>query len=407
MPPGIELQKHLLAIARWSVVGVLISLSFSKALFNVSAAVMVLGCLLSGDFRHKWRLIGDSPVSWAAVGLFCIIAASATYSVATAELVRYSVQAYSKLLFIPVIIALIDSPHWRQRCWNGYVLGMVVLLAHVYADIWLDIPWTRNHSGEHNETLGVFHHYIAQTLVIAFFAAASLYRARFASNRKERLMWLFLSVLAALSITHLSVARTGQVTLLMAMLTLLVVSVPRRWVLPAAGAFLVSALLVVLSSSTIQERFRLAYKEVAEFQFKNDYSSVGARLQMWNVSLNLIGEKPLLGHGAGSYTPLAEKAFADEKMCRIGCAQPHNQYLLFGVETGLLGVLAFIGLMASALVAWRRMPDHNPLLPVYVVILGLTCLSDSGLFIRAQAYFFVPILGLLASGPLRTGTGPA
>lgn len=407
MTSSAKLQMAMLNLARWSVVCMLFSLSFSKALFNASGAIMVAGCLLSGDFRHKWSLLRNNPVSWAATGMFALIATSAVYSEASKTQALYSVSAYAKLLFIPIIISLVDSLHWRRRCWYGYAIGMLVLLAHVYADIWLDLPWTRNQGGEHNETLGVFHHYIAQTLVIAFFAVLCLHRGIGAPSKSVRTAWLLVAALAAASITHLSIARTGQVTLLVALLTLLVVSVPRRWVLPAGGAFILAALLVVFSSGTIQDRFRLAYKEVSEFQFKNDYSSVGARLQMWNVSLKLIQEKPLLGHGAGSYTPLAQKAFADETMCKIGCAQPHNQYLLFGVETGLVGMLAFVSLMVSALVVWRRLPDHNPLIPVYVVILALTCLSDSGLFIRAQAYFFVPILGLLASGPLRTEADPA
>ncbi len=393
-----------LTLARIGVVGILISLSFSKALFNVSVALMVLGFVFSGNFSHKWRLVRSNAVSWAAIGLFIVIAASATYSVAAAEQVRYAVLAYSKLLFIPVFIALIDSPQWRQRCWNGYVFGMLVLLAHVYAANWLTIPWTRASTSAHAVNQGVFQHYIAQTLVIAFFSVTCLHQARFARTNRNRLIWLLLSVLAALSITNLSIARTGQVTLLMAMLTLLVISVPGRWVLPSAVALIIAALLVVLSSSTMQERFHQAYQEIAEFQFKNDYTSVGARLQMWNVSVKLIQDKPLLGHGVGSYTPLAKAAFADDTMCAIGCAQPHNQYLLFGVETGVVGILAFVGLMVSALVVWRRLPDQNPLIPVYVVILALTCLSDSGLFVRAQAYFFVPILGLLASGPLRAET---
>lgn len=393
-------QSQMLTLARWSVVGLLISLSFSKALFNVSSTLMIAGWLLSGDFPRKLSLMRRSPVTAASVGLFLIIAASALYSEADMQRMLISVQAYSKLLFIPIIVSLTDTPQWRRRCWNGFAAGMIVTLAHAYADIWFDMPWTRTYQNALGGDTGVFQHHIAQTVVMAFFTAFSLHRAWRTQRTGYRLLWVALSVLAALSITHLSIARTGQVTLLVALLTLLMVSVPRRWVLPSLGGFVLVALLLGLSSSSLQNRFQQAYKEVTQFQFKNDYSSVGARLQMWNISLDLIREKPLLGHGVGSYTPLAEKAFADDRMCSIGCAQPHNQYLLFGVETGLLGVLAFAALLTSALVAWQRMPDRNPLLPVYVAILGLTCLSDSGLLIRAQAYFFIPVLGLLASGPM-------
>lgn len=396
-------QNQMLTLARWSVVGLLLSISFSKALFNVSSTLMIAGWLLSGDFPRKLSLMRRSPVTAASVGLCLIIVISALYSEADLQRMLISIQAYSKLLFIPIIVSLIDTTQWRYRCWNGFAAGMIVTLAHAYADIWFDMPWTRTYQNDLNGDTGVFQHHIAQTVVMAFFAAFCIYRAHHAQLTGRRLLWVALSILAALSITHLSIARTGQVTLLVALLTLLMVSVPRRRVLPFLGGFVLVALLLGLSSSSLQSRFQQAYEEVTQFQFKNDYSSVGARLQMWNISLGLIREKPLLGHGAGSYTQLAEKIFADERMCNMGCAQPHNQFLLFGVETGLLGVLSFGALLISVLVAWQRMPDRNPLLPVYVAILGLTCLSDSGLLIRAQAYFFIPALGLLASGPIGTG----
>jgi O-antigen ligase len=395
-------QNRMLTLARWSVVGLLMSISFSKALFNVSSTLMIAGWLLSGDFPRKLSLMRRSPVTALSVGLFLIIAISALYSEAELQRILISVQAYSKLLFIPIIVSLIDTERWRYRCWNGFAAGMIVTLAHAYADIWFDMPWTRTYQNALNGDTGVFQHHIAQTVVMAFFAAFCIQRAYRAQLTGSRLLWIALSMLAALSITHLSIARTGQVTLLLALLTLLIVSVPRRWVLPSLGGFVMVALLLVLSSTSLQNRFQQGYKEMSQFQFENDYSSVGARLQMWNIALSLIREKPLLGHGVGSYTQLAEKAFADEQMCSIGCAQPHNQFLLFGVETGLLGVLAFSALLASVLVAWQRMPHRNPLLPVYLAILGLTCLSDSALLIRAQAYFFIPALGLLASGPIGT-----
>jgi len=391
-------QTYLLNVARWGVVGLLLSLSFSKALFNVSASLMILGWCLSGNFSYKLRLVKESPVALAAIALSFVVYISALYSVADSTHVYLSVEAYSKLLYIPLIVSLIDTPSWRRRCWQGFLLGMLVLLAHIYASIWIHIPWTRIQRDNPWNAMGMFEHHIAQTVVVSFFAAYCIQRVRGANSNLWRVIWIALGLLSIISITHLSNARTGQVTLLVALLTLLLVSVPRSWMLPSGGIFIVLAMLLVISSSKLQERFALAYKEVAEFDFKNDYSSMGARLQMWHVSLNLIKEKPLLGHGAGSYSGLAEKEFADDEMCKIGCAQPHNQYLLLGVESGLLGMLAFVGLLVSALNVWRRMKNPNPLLPVYVVILSLTCLSDSGLFIRAQAYFFVPVLGLLASG---------
>ena len=63
---------------------------------------------------------------------------------------------------------------------------------------------------------------------------------------------------------------------------------------------------------------------------------------MWQMSIENIQQRPIVGAGTGSYRHLAKQAFSDPALCGIACVHPHNQFLFFGVEYGLLGIAAFL-----------------------------------------------------------------
>ena len=92
------------------------------------------------------------------------------------------------------------------------------------------------------------------------------------------------------------------------------------------------------------------------------------RLAAQQVSLTMLGERPLLGVGAGNYTPSAPDFLNGLPFATSGELDeplaPHNAFLEFAAEggvVGLLGLLFFLGTMAyCALRSWaiaaRRLP---------------------------------------------------
>lgn len=396
----IYFQNHILTIAKWSAVGLLLSIPFSKALFNVSAALMLVGWLLSGDLKSKISRMQSNPITLPSLVLFSIIAIRSLHSEGDLPRILYSLAIYAKLLYIPIIISLIDSTQWQRRCWHAFTAGMVITLIHIYANVWIEIPWSRTYRNDLGDDKGVFYHHVAQTTAISFFTAFSLFHALKSSKKLHQVAWTLLSILSVLSITHLSASRTGQVTLLAAIFTLLIVTISRRWLTPILCSFFLAAIILGATSSSIQDRFRLAYEEVTSFQYQNDYTSVGARLRMWGVSYELFRENPWIGHGTGSYPVLAEKAFSDARMCSIACGHPHNQFLFLAVEIGIAGFIALTFFIFRPIQAWWRTQKKNSLIPVFMIILVLTCLPDSGLWYRGLINFFLPVLALLMSAPI-------
>jgi hypothetical protein len=72
-----------------------------------------------------------------------------------------------------------------------------------------------------------------------------------------------------------------------------------------------------------------------------------ARTGLWNASVAAIADGPLLfGHGNGPATTVMETYHPDGR-----AALPHNAYLEVAIQSGLIGLLAYLGLTVGTVVA--------------------------------------------------------
>ncbi len=73
-------------------------------------------------------------------------------------------------------------------------------------------------------------------------------------------------------------------------------------------------------------------------------SSLHSRLMIWNASMEIIKDNPIFGIGPGTfqevYLSYSEKF--DEPYLEWAVAQPHNTFLAFYLQTGLIGLIGFV-----------------------------------------------------------------
>ncbi|APX98386.1 O-antigen ligase family protein [Natronorubrum daqingense] len=80
-----------------------------------------------------------------------------------------------------------------------------------------------------------------------------------------------------------------------------------------------------------------------------DFIGISAtnRFELWSASVSAIRDGPLLfGYGSGSESAVIEPYLAGD-----GAPTPHNSYLSVIIQTGLVGGLAYVGLVAGSIVA--------------------------------------------------------
>lgn len=110
-------------------------------------------------------------------------------------------------------------------------------------------------------------------------------------------------------------------------------------------------------------RIRQAVQNITEFQTKENYNtSVGARLYLWEMASSGIMQSPLIGIGgterihrikhAGDGKSEAELANLSEVRA---LGHVHNQYLHSAWDGGIIGLGAFLALLAGMFIATRQL----------------------------------------------------
>lgn len=100
-------------------------------------------------------------------------------------------------------------------------------------------------------------------------------------------------------------------------------------------------------------------------------SNAGIRLELWRLSLQLIPEAPIFGHGLTAWPEvlrhptlgLAPDAFI------LGFGHPHNEYLNLLVKVGVVGTALFFAPMIIALAGIRRLAA-TPATRIHAVVIA-------------------------------------
>jgi O-antigen ligase len=250
----------------------------------------------------------------------------------------------------------------RQGRWDRLLL-IIALSGLLHAgigllQIWLkgDMPYLLPKSPE-GIPAGLFQQinnqasFLVTSIVLSFYLASRPVLFR----RARVVQWLVvLSVLMASYIVGVSGSRIGYLALAVALPLLLIA---RRSYLLRNNAFtalLLIALLGGFSFGLVPGGGKVVDKTVA---LQSGYSG-SARLGIYDISFELFKEKPLFGHGIGSFPRVFQQARPDfytqhpeGKLPKQRVSHPHNELILWLVEGGIIAVagmgLAFIGVVLA------------------------------------------------------------
>lgn len=361
----------------------------------LATAMTIVFWLLAGHFRERLLAIRQQPVAWIAVLLFGIVLLWSLHPSADPHYVGIALRKYSKLLMIPLFMTLLVGEAWRRRCMDAFVVAMLFILFSAYAGIWVVVPWAVTKETGWDITHVVAGDYITQGIMMCFFAVVTLDRAKAAGMNWRGAGWLVLTVMAALSVTHLSKGRTGYLLLLGGLVSYLFMSFGgrRRWLAPLVALLAVGTIL--LSSGAIRERIELGVTE-AQGSGSMEINSIGGRLTFWKTTLGMASERPITGWGTGSYHQQFCRHIEREDWCEFGNWHPHNQFLFFWMENGLPGVLFYAALVLSPLWAARRAtPRMRGLLVSFSCIFLIDSMVNAAMWSARENHFFAFMLALV------------
>lgn len=409
-------ESYQLLAAKWFAVLTLWLVPISTAGVNLGSAACAVFALTSPEVWRRARANWTrSHAAVVALLLFAALALSLAYTAAqTSEAVDFLMK-YRKLLFIPLLLLVFaDSGRtkWAAVATWGLFAALVLSMALTYTNYfgWTAVgPW---HGSDPITKPWVFKDHISGGLMMAFLVCQSWSLARAARNRGVQILLALVSLLAMINVLFVLQGRTGQVVAIAYVAIFLVMQAIQfrkhdsasRWI---AGLGAVTIVLCV-SMFMYAKDSRLAgtAQEITQFETQNKVTSMGLRYEYYRRSIELIAQRPIFGYGVGSVRTEFErldKPGVEGKVVLIG--NPHNEFLLMGVQLGLVGVALFTALLVTlARECARLAAPERGVAAGYLFAFALGCCANSLLLNFTEGNLLVFLVGILvAAAPRRDG----
>ncbi|UUM22238.1 O-antigen ligase [Mycoavidus sp. SF9855] len=413
--PGTKLSvSYPLAAAQSFALIALWCVPISTALTNIALGLFAIAVLLAPELWRNWRNAFSHPVSIATFALIFALIISVLYSAAPFDESIKWLMKYRKLLFIPLLIAAFQDRPLANVARLGLCISLsFVLLLSTSNYLGLTAIGPLYNANDPITYAWVFKNHITAGLFSALLFSLALDIAETASSARAKGFYYLLSLLALVNVLVMLQGRTGQVVIIM----LAIYQIVRKLRLlnfrhdrrrAAAQAVFLALLIAAASASLYFKSARLADtgSEISAYQQLNQPNATGLRLEWYRKSLELVTQRPFFGYGAMGVHE-AFKQLTDGYSGARGAvtANPHNQYLLFAVELGLVGLGLFMYLLVQIARAAARLPmQSRQLLSNWLFIFTMGCLVNSLLLDISEGYMFVLLTGILIGCAHRPNT---
>jgi O-antigen ligase len=360
-----------------------------------SLALCCVLSLLGSHWKSTFKNIISAPLACVALGLYAAVLLSYTYSSAPfGEKIKF-ISAYRELLFIPFLLCFLNGFNRLKKdaALIFFVFIMVVIgfstanfLAHSFhLTPFLIAPPNDNY---------IFHSHIIQNVMSTLAVLFLLIHAK--SNRIFSVKWWVFLTVAAIGIANILLmvqGRTGHMTLIACCFIFVLCTFNKKTKLFILFA-IVAALLALLSTKNpFNDVVKRTTTEVQVYEKTREATSAGARIEFWKHAITRIKEKPLVGHGAGSFRSEYAAHIQKNNLPGFwpGTHHPHNEFLFLWHDSGLLALLLFVGLIAALLWQAHRTENTDTKTMRYGIAasFAIYAMVDVPMFNSAEALFFV------------------
>jgi len=346
----------LAGLRLYSLCFLALSVSLGVALVSLAKLLLLIAVLLQGlaDIRQRHdpthanaNLPWPSSLWWGATALLWM-GLSMAWSSAPADAAWLSLSRHARWLVLPAAFYLLraGTPAWPVlQC---LVAGQLfVLLSSWLMVLGIPLPWAISVMSPDNAV--VFSSTIEQPITSTLMMLVVWYfRDQWPVPYRRFAVWTVMALTSA-NVLLVVTGRTGQVALLLAWVFILVGVLPRRYRWSVLLLPVLVAVGVGLGSERMQQRWLKAQTDVLALQEGplNVENSLGFRLDAWQKSVQAVADKPILGHGVGAWP----QAYVAHGGTIPKASDPHQQFLLWAVESGLVGAVLFVGFLT---LLWRN-----------------------------------------------------
>lgn len=379
-----------------------LSVGLPMAWISISKLLLVLVFLLlflvpqqlaNGIRQSPYFRQWTPPVVLVVIG-YCAI--SLMWTNVDLETALESFLKHGKVLFILFPIALIHSRAEALVALRVFAVGQSILLVSAWLlVIGISLPWAVNNGGK----FAVFSTYLDQSVILAA-SAAIFWHLRLQLQLPQWMVWLFAALALTMSMVFLE-GRSGYVVAVLSLALAFFWEIPRTarrflYILaPVFAGALIFGYIDRFNSSAHSD----APGDRAYIAKGSDLSSDGWRLNAWHRSLQAIEVAPIAGSGVGSWKAAIQPFEGPQFESIFGISNisnPHQEYLLWAVELGLVGLGMLVALFVCLAIDAARFTESVAraawsLLAACAVV----CMFNSALYDDLLGDYFCITLGLL------------
>ena len=335
----------------------------------------------------------------AVLAVLLAFVLSLFWTVAPLQEAAGSLAKYGKLLLILAMMALIRDRREALYALAAFAVTQLLVVISswmLFAD--MPVAWASSRTTVSHYT--VFSGYLDQGIMSAVFAALCWHLRGLVPGRFGPRIAAAAAVVSLANVFFVMVGRSGQ------LVGVALLSLAIMWQLPGRYRMIVAALPFLLvtvlffSSPMMRDRLTQLKTEVQGYSAKHDAStSSGIRLAFWRRAAQVIAQRPLAGAGVGSwsseYDRLERLDNPRHEDINRG-SNPHQEYLLWGVQLGIPGLLLIAGFMLSVLRDTLKMETpYARAAQSALLALAVACLFNSTLYDGLIGDFFCVLIGLL------------
>jgi O-antigen ligase len=370
--------------------------NLAKAFVFAFALVVLVRGMMRGH-RQAWR--GQLRTPRAVLALLGVLAASLLYTAVPLDEGVRDLGKYGKLLEIPLILVLVRTRREALVALAFYAAAQAFVVATSYVlSFGVTPPWVFKTVAQRQSLGAVFSSYLDQSIMTAGLAALCWHLRGMVPGRRGAQIALGLALACAFNVLFLLPGRSGQAALLTGIALALWWALPRRakWLALVVPPLLLAAAMG--ASPSFRDRIDAIGLEAQAYrQGSPAPTSTAVRLNYWQRSLELIAERPFTGWGVGSWN--AEYRRLEGSHLRrdaVDLRNPHQEYLLWGVQLGLGGIALLVAFLGFAARDARSFPPGERRAALSMVaMLAVTCLFNAILFDAFIGDYFCVMLGLL------------
>jgi O-antigen ligase len=303
---------------------------------------------------------------------------------------------HARLLTIPIVYLLIYNYAQARSVLRVFIIGQIFVVFSAWLLVWgIKVPWATAKLAP--TTYAVFGSYLEQSISQAVLIALLWHQRKVVFGAKGQ--WLAIAI-AAITLVHtlgFLLGRSGHLVALALVMMAIVYELPVRFKWAALLVPFVVLALAWTASHNFRNRVDMVRSEMSAFSSKADATtSSGQRLMFWRVSLMAIHDNPVFGSGAGSWNKEyrqreAGKAAPDT----LSVDNPHQLFLLWAVEGGMVGLLLLCAVFAELYIRSRKLaPDDARTLQSVIAALLVSGMLNSQIFGIGMGDFFCVAFGI-------------